>query len=272
MEAVSVVIPTVWRPRLLQRAIMSIERQDYRGPIDVVVVTANDQPAALQTIQKIVDNAKVRCSLRVVVLDAERVADNPQLAIYRWSRVAYLRNIGVTTVQGKYVAHLDDDNEYLPTHLSSLVEVLERVPELPAAHSWRHLLWKDGSPFTENLYPWLKQPERARARYIFDELIHYGVFQRDSCEMRDRYTTPMGEQLLTIDSSEWLIRRSFHSQFPFRERLHFRELSHALTDDYLFCQHLADSGVRIGCSEQFTLNYYLSGRTALWLREARRDA
>ncbi len=267
MKAVSVVIPTSNRLPLLRRAIASVENQDYPGPIEIVVVPADSNPIAFRELENIVRKTKVRCRISALRLDEQIVADNPLLKIYVWARVARQRNLGVATSEGEYIAHLDEDNEYLPSHLSSLAEVLEQKPELPAAHSWRRLLWEDGSPYTGDLYPWLKQATPIHARHIFLELVRYGVFQQASSEVRDQYMTPSGEQLLTIDSSEWLLRRAFHLQFAFRERMTFREVSHMLTEDYLFCKSLADAGVRVGCSEKFTLNYYLGGYTSRWLKE-----
>ena len=271
MKPISVVIPTVNRPHLLQRAIASVEQQDYTGPIEIVIVTSNTCPTGLRAIEEIVGAAKVQCKLCVLTLDKRTVASNPLLEIYAPVRIAHQRNMGIAAAQGEFIAHLDDDNEYLPRHLSSLAEVLERSPDLPAAHSWRHLLWEDGLPFTDNLYPWMKQPTSAGARYVFDELVRFGVLQRGSCELRDKYITPSGLQLLTVDSSEWLIRRTFHLRFPFRERLRFREVSQALSDDYLFCQKLAGAEIKVGCTEKFTLNYYLGGRSSKWLKRTNRN-
>ena len=271
MQRISVVIPTFNRPHLLQRAIASVEQQDYMAPIEVVIVTTDTCPTGLRAIEEIVRTAKVTCKICVLNLDERAVASNPLLQSYAPAIIAHARNLGTAAAQGEFIAHLDEDNEYLPRHLSSLAEVLERSPDLPAAHSWRHLLWEDGLPFTDNLYPWMNQPTwmnqppSAGARYVFEELVRFGVFQRDSCEVRDKYITPSGLQLLTVDSSEWLIRRTFHLRFPFRERLQFREVSHGLSDDYLFCQKLAEAEIKVGCTEKFTLNYYLRGLSSKWL-------
>jgi hypothetical protein len=176
--------------------------------------------------------------------------------------------LGAACASGELITHLDDDNEYLPGHVSALVSTLESSPELSLAFSWRRLLYEDGTPFQANAYPWVKQPNLANARYIFDELVRFGVFQRDSCEMHDQHLGPGGERLFTVDVSEWMIRREFHLQHPFREHYAFREVSHGITEDYLYCLELADSGIAVGCSHAVTLNYYLGGRTTKWLQDA----
>ena len=270
MQAVSVVIPTQGRPRLLRRAIASVEQQDYPGPVEVVVVPSNDSPATLARAAAVARRARVRCTVVPLALDGAAIEENPLLALpgYPWPRIARQRNLGVATARGELIAHLDDDNEYLPSHLSTLATALEASPALPAAHSWRRLLWPDRSPFTEDVYPWPKRPGLERARYIFRELARHGVVRSGSCQMRDCLISPSGEPLLTVDSSEWLIRRPFHLQFPFQERRTFREVSHDLTDDYLFCRLLAAAGVQVASSQQVTLNYYLGGTTTRWLKRA----
>jgi glycosyltransferase involved in cell wall biosynthesis len=269
MKAISVIIPTAGGPQLC-RALNSVEHQDFSGPIEVIIVTENAarvHDALRGTL------ASMRAPCRVVGPrpDGRAIDDNPLLGIYPWAAIAHLRNTGIAAADGALIAHLDEDNEYLPHHLSTLFDLLERSPHVPAAFSWRRLLCEDGTPYTANAYPWVKQPNLAHARYIFDMLVDNGIFHRDCCEMRDQYISSSGEQLLTVDTSEWLIRRDIQLRFPFKERLSFREVSHCATDDYLFCKQMADAGIQAGSSEQVTLNYYLGGRTTTWLIDALRQ-
>lgn len=267
MGPISVVIPTFKRPHLLKRAIASVEHQDYPGELEIIVVTAEQDYSTLSMLSHVVGSSKLRSKLCTVSFDTGAVRDNLALTFYVPARIAFQRNVGIAAARGEFIAHLDDDNEYLSNHLSSLMQVFCRFPEAQAVHSWRRILRQDGTPFTRNLYPWLKQPKYDHARFIYNELVRLGVFEHNSCLVRDRLISPSGERLLTVDSSEWLIRRDFHLQFRFKEKPQFREISHALSDDYLFSLQLADAGIKVKCSGQFTVNYYLGGQSSQWLKE-----
>lgn len=270
MKRVSVVIPTSFRTQLL-RALLSIECQDYPGPIEIILVTPNPELVHAQ-IADTTQSMKRECRIVPLELTQQELAGNPLLGFYAWSNTSRRRNLGAARATGELIAHLDDDNEYLPEHISALVTTLESSPQVPVAYSWRRLLYEDGTPYTANAYPWVKQPNLVHARYIFDELVRFGVCQRDSCEMHDQHLGPGGEPLFTVDVSEWLLRREFQLQHPFREHYAFREVSHGVTEDYLFCTELAEAGIPVSCSQKATLNYYLGGRTTKWLQEALREA
>lgn len=270
MKQVSVVIPSSYRPQLL-RALHSIEHQDYRGSIEVLVVTPNPD-LIREKIAGTIESMKRHCRIVSLELTQQDLAENPLLEMYAWSNAARRRNIGTACATGEFVCHLGDDDEFQPNHISSLVEVLDASPDLPLAFSWRRLLCEDGTPYTANVYPWIKQPNLAHARYIFQELVRFGISTPDSCEMHDQLIGPQGEELLTVDVSEWLIRREFHLQFPFTEHFTFREVSHGLTEDYLFCKSLVKAGIPVGCTRQATVNYYLGGRTTRWLQDALRES
>jgi glycosyltransferase involved in cell wall biosynthesis len=243
----------------------SVERQDYAGTVEVILVPLCRGGTIPDHLEDMVRQCRLICQCHPLVLNDDTLATAPQMAFFPPARMAHQRNLGIARSSGEYIAHLDDDNEWLPNHLSSLAFLLEENSALPAVHSWRHLLWPSGEPYTLDLYPWVKKPKVAYARSIFYALVERGVFRPGSCEVRDCLTSPIYGPLLTVDTSEWLIRRAFHTKMLFREEYTFREVSHALSHDYLFCKDLFESGVHAGCSEHFTLRYRLGGRSTRWL-------
>jgi glycosyltransferase involved in cell wall biosynthesis len=96
---ISVVIPTRGRPPLVTRAVRSALGQTFRDIEVLVVVDGPDEPthAALAGV----DDPR----LRVVGLPAQGGAPNA-------------RNSGVRAARGRWVAFLDDDDEWLPEKLS----------------------------------------------------------------------------------------------------------------------------------------------------------
>ena len=106
--SVSVIVRTKDRPELLKRALQSIAAQDYRH-IEVVLV--NDGGCDL-------DVDELRGSLRDIFLNYIRLDKN-------FGR-AHAGNVGIENAKGKYIGFLDDDDEYYPNHLATLVSFLER--------------------------------------------------------------------------------------------------------------------------------------------------
>lgn len=96
--AVSVVIATRDRPRLLRQAISAALDQDYSGAIDVVVVYDRSDPD-----WRLPDEYRH---------GAVRVLRNT-----RTPGLAGARNTGVMAATGEWVAFCDDDDEWRPTKL-----------------------------------------------------------------------------------------------------------------------------------------------------------
>jgi glycosyltransferase involved in cell wall biosynthesis len=96
---VSVVIPTRARPELVTRAVDSALAQTVRD-IEVIVVVDGPDPATVETLSRHGDPR-----LRVVPLDASGGAPAA-------------RNVGVQHARARWVALLDDDDEWLPEKLA----------------------------------------------------------------------------------------------------------------------------------------------------------
>lgn len=103
---ISVVIPTADRPGPLHRALRSLARQTLTD-FEVIVVADGDQSSA-----PVVDRWSTE--LRMTLL---------QVASPRG--VSHARNVGLAAAAGEYVAFLDDDDVYLPSHLETAHETLQ---------------------------------------------------------------------------------------------------------------------------------------------------
>jgi glycosyltransferase involved in cell wall biosynthesis len=112
--SVTAIVATRDRPVLLRRALTAIMGQDYPGRIDCVVVFDQSEPHEL---------------------DVE-VPDNRGLTTISNQRTPGLpggRNTGILTTRSDLVAFCDDDDEWLPTKISSQVRLLAEHPESPVA-------------------------------------------------------------------------------------------------------------------------------------------
>ncbi len=97
---VSVVIPTLRRGMLLARALKSVFNQTFQ-PLEVIVVVDGPDDATTTLLQSIVDRR-----LHVIV--------NP-----RSLSAAGARNIGADHAKGEWIAFLDDDDEWLPSKITT---------------------------------------------------------------------------------------------------------------------------------------------------------
>lgn len=115
---VSVVVTTYNRPELLRLALASIAAQTYR---DIEVVVVNDAGT----------------DVRDVVEQAMALGD-----VKQWQYLANERNLGkpasinraLREARGELIAHLDDDDEFLPDHVLAAVNALALEPQLDAVY------------------------------------------------------------------------------------------------------------------------------------------
>jgi glycosyltransferase involved in cell wall biosynthesis len=96
--SVSVVIPTFGRPALVERAIRSVFAQTHRVD-EVIVVIDGDDPPTVARLHTIADSR-----LRWIVHSVQ-------------SGAGPARDTGAEAAGGKWVAFLDDDDEWLPTKI-----------------------------------------------------------------------------------------------------------------------------------------------------------
>jgi len=103
---VSVIIPTLDRPEFLRKAVKSILNQTYRQ-FEIIVINDGGTDTG-----EILSNIDVGERITYVRLPQNRER-------------SHARNVGITLAKGKYIAYLDDDDQFLPDHLKTLVTFLE---------------------------------------------------------------------------------------------------------------------------------------------------
>lgn len=104
---VSVILPTFNRPKTLKRALKSVQDQNYEN-IEIIVV--NDGGSD-------VEDVVLNCSKKSNIIYIQH-SQNKGLAA--------TRNTALKLAKGVYIAYLDDDDIYYPTHIGTLVNFLEK--------------------------------------------------------------------------------------------------------------------------------------------------
>jgi glycosyltransferase involved in cell wall biosynthesis len=141
---VSVVIPTLNRPRLLLRAIDSVLRQTHQE-IEVIVIVDRPSQETVSAVQS-VNDPRVRLILNPYSLTAGGA-----------------RNAGVDHATGEWIAFLDDDDEWLPNKLErqiafasgrppALVSCLSRIVTPSATYIWPQVTYDNSIPVDEYLF------------------------------------------------------------------------------------------------------------------------
>jgi glycosyltransferase involved in cell wall biosynthesis len=105
---VSIIVRTKDRPKLLKKALQSIAVQTHR-PLEVVLV--NDGGCDL-------DIEEMKGILGDMTLNYLRLEKN--------TGRAHAGNAGIENAKGKYIGFLDDDDEFYPEHIETLVAFLEQ--------------------------------------------------------------------------------------------------------------------------------------------------
>ena len=117
---VSVVISTYRRPAFLQKAILSVAQQTFT---DYEVIIIHDGPIEDST-GLVCENLRTDFTMRNIEFNLVGLEENSGYQCVP-------KNVGIHLSRGDYIAFLDDDNEWMPEHLSELVAEIERGHDWP---------------------------------------------------------------------------------------------------------------------------------------------
>ena len=141
---VSVIIPTHNRADMLYRAVDSVLNQSFAN-LEVIVV---DDGSTDDTQRRIETYADPR--IRYFKHDESKGA-------------SAARNTGIRQARGKYIAFLDDDDEWLPTKLEKQIPVLQQAPkQVGLVYCWMDY-YEDGKLIYQH-HPMLRG-------YVFDQVL-----------------------------------------------------------------------------------------------------
>jgi glycosyltransferase involved in cell wall biosynthesis len=113
---ISVIIPTYNRADILcERTIPSVLKQTYRN-FELIVIGDHCTDNTRELIERFHDK-------RICFLNLEKRGEYPRIAWARWMVAGTIPvNKGLELAKGEWIAHLDDDDEFLEDHLQVLLE------------------------------------------------------------------------------------------------------------------------------------------------------
>lgn len=256
MSEISVITLTRYRPIEVQRAIWSVQNQTEPAAEHIVLVDGD--PQIEESVKEFIDSNGVdRCKVHLV----SRISSDTSGP----GRASVLRNIGINMAANPWIAFLDDDNEWLPNHLASLKALACRC-DSPAVYSEVSLLTATGKPYLEHKWPWAHTHEEAERKYW--DYVAQGVLIPGSNVIHDRPEV----RDVPVDTSAWLLDRELLLSMPFQENFSIDDARTLTSEDDKLFYSLLERGVRLACTNQPTLLYYLGGYsntgTTVWTNEA----
>lgn len=155
---ISIIIPTYKRPEMLNRALQSVYDQTFQ---DYEVIVIIDGGAENYKITELNKNSKVK-----VVINENNKG------------VSESRNIGIKNALGKYLAFLDDDDEYTPDFLAKTYEVISTCRE-EVGLSWcnvKHVYSKPENGKVNISYKYTKYENNHNGKsQLFEDFITIGL-------------------------------------------------------------------------------------------------
>jgi glycosyltransferase involved in cell wall biosynthesis len=137
MPEVSVIIPTFNRAHMIEKAIFSVLRQTYKD-LELIIV----------------DDGSVDDTPRMVA----KINDD-RLTYFRHEKqkgAAEARNTGVTASSGRFLAFLDDDDEWLPDKLDLQMEVFGSNPEIGMVYTGYYYVNAENNEIFREFHPKMK--------------------------------------------------------------------------------------------------------------------
>ena len=188
MPSISVIIPTLRRPAMLERAVRSVLAQTFRDFEIIVVIDGPDtqtDPDAVELLDP---------GIRVLSL-----ASNVGLA--------EARNVGIRHANGRYIALLDDDDEWLPEKLNYQYA---RAVEVGGDYVFVPCKFVERTLQVERIMPERLPTSAANfSEYIYCE---QGYLQPSMFFMSRALCleVPFTTGLRHVEDSDWLLRATRH--------------------------------------------------------------
>jgi len=251
--------------------------RDPKPKISVAIVSNRGQNAILSAIASVASQEVAACLQLVVVGDnpvwkPEDLEPCTNLELNAYAvfcgtklkdlppvfRVSRLRNVAVALCDGDYIAFLDDDNRWEPTHLASLLAALDDNKNAGAAHCWRKLVDRSGAPWINRGFPW--GFDDGRKTVIYEEMLSQGIMSRKDNIFKDNYATVVaGEEIATVDMGSWLFRADFFSTMKFNVKYSNKEIVDSITEDDKLLIEMKEKGLTVACTHLPTLIYQVGG-------------
>lgn len=254
---ITVVTITRRRPDLLRRAICSVQRQRYAGPIHHLIL--------IDDCGKTLDFLAMHSSASRGISYTYCTRSKGEMS--GPTRLAKLRNRASDLTASTWMSFLDDDNEYEPEHVHSLVDVVQSTGA-DVAYSYSRIFTEEGVPFIEDYFPWARTPTLTRTRYI--EYCRLGLLKKGSNIHKFKIPGSWPESRPAVDTNIFMFRASLLRSNPISGHFGSHEWNENIAEDDRMVEGFLRAGARFACSAQATVRYYLGGYSNCFASDTRR--
>ncbi|MBN1468107.1 MAG: glycosyltransferase family 2 protein [Fusobacteriaceae bacterium] len=241
MKNKEITVLTVTRNRCeyLKRAIETVRNQSYQGKISHLIII-DDCEKTLKYLEENYENYHL-----IKWIYAKRMKGDCSGPVL----LAKLRNYAVDMAETEWVSFLDDDNEFEVEHYQKLMEFADSK-KAEAVHCFRKILYRNGKPFLEKYWPWDRDKNNAIERYKY--FLSLGLIESGSNIFKDN-------QKIVVDTNVWLLKRSILLENRISSDFTTKDWEDNLAEDDKLLEGLRNNNIRIECSEEPTVLYYLGG-------------
>ncbi|MDO5568563.1 MAG: glycosyltransferase family A protein [bacterium] len=238
LPLITVITVTKNRPKLLERAINTVKNQTYPNIKHFIVI--DDCPETLRMLEKKYKNDK---SILWEYHKREKTdKSGPNI-------LSKLRTYAIHKVGEGWFSFLDDDNEFYSNHLEELY-LFAIKEKCSAVHSNREVMYKDGTPYLKQEWPWGRTYDKKIETY--NNMLKAGVVEKGSNIWHDKFG-------FTVDTNVWLLRAELFCDVKIPSEYSIDDYEECRPEDEKMMELLIKNNVKVLSNDKATVKYYLGG-------------
>lgn len=114
---ISIVIPMYNSEKTIERALDSVINQTYQGKYQIIIINDGSTDSSLDIVKKYRKNLNKK-NIEILIMDEKN------------GGVSKARNIGIKKSEGRYIALLDSDDEWLCEKLKIQIDILNKNSDI----------------------------------------------------------------------------------------------------------------------------------------------
>lgn len=238
LPIITVITVTKNRPNLLERAIKTVKEQTYNNIKHLIII--DDCPSTLKMLE---EKYKNDCNISWEYHEREKNdKSGPNI-------LAKLRTDAIHKIGKGWFSFLDDDNEFYPEHIQKLYDFAIKN-NCDAVHSYREVMYKDGTPYLKEEWPWGRTLEKKIE--VYNQMLSAGVVERKSNIWHDKFG-------YTVDTNVWLLRAELFDNKMIQREYTEEDYNECRPEDEKMMELLMKNNIKVMCNKEVTVKYYLGG-------------